>query len=106
MEIYVNIVNLEKSYVNMVWMEIYAILAFIVFLQPLDCISTPGPMEIYWNYCYFCMPAQTRTFSQNDVNHAKLYNIMQNVVSSRIAQNLHELLIFSMIYAAGNLDIP
>ena len=33
-----------------IWVEIYRILAFIVFLQPLDCISAPGPMEIYLNY--------------------------------------------------------
>ena len=61
-------------------MEIYAILAFIVFLKPLDCISAPGPMEIYWNYCYFCMPAQTPEFSQNHGNHVKLKICMQNIV--------------------------
>ena len=47
-----------------IWVEIHAILAFIVLLKSLDCISAPGPMEIYWNYCYFCMPAQTPTLSQ------------------------------------------
>ena len=87
-------------------MEIYVILALIVFLKPLDCISAPGPMEIYWNYCYFCMPAQRLHFHKNDENYAKRYNIMQNVVSSRITQNSHKLLIFSRIYTARNLDIP
>ena len=47
-----------------IWVEIYAKLAFIVFWGSLDCISAPGPMEIYWNYSYFCMPAQTPAFSQ------------------------------------------
>ena len=47
-----------------IWVETHANLAFIMFLKQLDCISAPGPMEIYWNYCYFCMPAQTPTFSQ------------------------------------------
>ena len=66
----------------------------------------PSTYRIYWDYCYFCMPAQTPTFSQNNGNYAKLYNIMQNVVSSRITQNSHKFLIFNRIYAARNLDIP
>ena len=45
-----------------IWVEIYAKLAFIVVLESLGCISAPGPMEIYWNYCYFCMPAQKYAF--------------------------------------------
>jgi len=54
-----------------IWVEIYANLAFIVFLKPLDCISAPGPMEMYWNYCYFCMPAQTPAFSQKSWKSCK-----------------------------------
>ena len=84
-------------------MEIYAVLTFIVFLQPLDCISAPGPMGIYWDYCYFCMPAQTPTFSQNDGNYAKLYIFMQNVLSSRITQDLHKSLILVGFTQPGTL---
>ena len=87
-------------------MEIYAILAFLVFLNhwtaflPQDLWKSIGITAI------FACRRKRVHFHKNNGNHAKLYNIMQNVVSSRIAKNLHELLIFNVIYAAGNLDIP
>ncbi len=59
--------NLDKLSVNTLfgWKPMqFRIYCVYETIGAVDWIPAPGPMGTYWNYRYFCMPAQMPTFSQ------------------------------------------